>query len=126
VLVAAAALWLWTRRLQHAAEAAEQAGDTVAAMLWDVPQEDRRAVATTHREVLEQLHGQEHDDTSTARERVLEILSRARQSGNSLPGPTELGRLAGCSKQYAHGVRQEWQARPENQPGQLELADAAA
>lgn len=114
VLVAAAALALWTRRLQHAAEADERAGKTMTALLWDevpapVPPDD-----------------EELADTSTARERVLDILTRAARTGDEVPGPTELGRRASCSKQYASSVLSEWRSRPENQPGQTPLFAASA
>lgn len=52
VLVAAAALALWTRRLQHAAEAADKAGNTVAAALWEIPAQDRPAAAAEPRAAL--------------------------------------------------------------------------
>jgi hypothetical protein len=141
VLVAAAALALWTRRLQHAAEAAEVAGDTVAAMLWDVPQEDRAALAEQLRagQLVEQNDDQEDEDEpgrgdqlaaartqGTARDRALRILDRTSAEGGELPGPTELGQLVRCSKQYAGQVITEWKARPENQPGQGALPGVLA
>lgn len=140
VLVAAAALALWTRRLQHAAEAAEVSGDTVAAMVWDIPKEDRAALAEQLQgsQLPEQDDDQEHDEPGrgdqlaaartqgTARDRALRILDRTAAEGGELPGPTELGQLVRCSKQYAGQVITEWKARPENQPGQGALPGVLA
>jgi hypothetical protein len=125
VLVAAAALALWTRRLQHAAEAAERAGDTVSAILWDVPREDRAALA-------EQLHDEGQDDEPdpiaeklaalpTAKDRGLFVLSAVSALGEPVPTAAELAERIGCTRQHAYTVLAEWQARPENQPGQGSL-----
>lgn len=140
VLVAAAALALWTRRLQHAAEAAEVAGATVAAALWEIPAEERPAAAAAYREQLHEDEDQEHEEppaeefadqlaaASTARERVLVILNGYSSMGRELPGPTELGDRARCTKQHAGSVLADWKARPENHAGQsaLDISGALA
>lgn len=135
VLVAAAALALWTRRLQHAAEAAEYAGSTVATMLWDVPEQERPAAAAAYREQLHEDEDQEDDElpaaasvdqlaeAKTAKDRAAAILAGYSSTGRELPGPTELARLVRCSKQYAGSLLNDWQDRPENHPGQTSLIE---
>lgn len=134
VLVAAAALALWTRRLQHAAEAADLAGDTVAATLWEIPAERRPAAAAAY---LEHNDDQDQDDDQdddepdpladelaalpTAKDRGLFVLSALSAMGEPVPSAAALAERIGCTRQHAHSVLNEWQARPENQPGQSRL-----
>lgn len=126
VLVAAAALALWTRRLQHAAEAAE-------AVAHRSPSFAATAMGTGGQEplLLDEEEDQEQEEPApdpladelaelrTARERALLILARANPA--ELPAAPELGERAGCSRQHAYTVLQEWRDRPENQPGQASL-----
>jgi hypothetical protein len=114
VLVAAAALGLFTRRLQHAAEAAEQ-----TLLLVDA---ERHLLDIEHPADQDDTHGhdvdeqdddqeQEHDrtndeeaDQGTLKERVLRLLHDA----DNVPGPTEVARQVGCTKQYASEVIRAW------------------
>ncbi|MFE7413157.1 hypothetical protein [Streptomyces laurentii] len=136
VPVAAAALALWTRRLQHAAEAAEQApaaavepsaaehqddddqGDEVEHQ--DVDQDDDQGDEVEHQ-------GDDQDDAEqgTSKERILRLLRDA----DAVPGPTEVALHVGCTKQYASEVIRAWKKEQEEQEpikGQTALDWAAA
>ncbi|MFB7692244.1 hypothetical protein, partial [Streptomyces sp. NPDC056140] len=121
VPVAAAALYLWTRRLQHSAEAAEQ-----TLLLVDVEHQDVEPVAPPaveddqeHEDEQRKFEEDEHDRTNdedqeegTAKERVLRLLDVVRDVEDA-PGPTELALQAGCSKQYAAEVVKGWKKERE-------------
>lgn len=121
VPVAAAALGLWTRRLQHAAEAAERVPAPAP------EPEPLRYVREEEHDQDEELPAPEqlrplvvagHDGMSK-RDRILAFLDQS----DHVPGPTDMGELVGCSKQYAATVIDEWRARPQNHPGQKTLME---
>ncbi|MFD9053299.1 hypothetical protein [Streptomyces zaomyceticus] len=119
VPVAAAALALFTRRLQHAAEAAEQALLLAPAERPRPPVEQLPVPpverAAEHPPIedddQEQEHDQEQEDDQegTVKDRVLRLL----RESDDVPGPTEVARKIGCTRQYAHEVIRAWR---EDQP----------
>lgn len=115
VPVAAAALALWTRRLQHAAEAEQL--------------QQPGPLLDEHQEELADEWAPDDDDQDddqeqgTVKERILQLLKTT--SPEDVPGPTEVALHVGCTKQYASAVIQEWK-RDQPPAGQqtFELATA--
>jgi hypothetical protein len=123
VPVAATAVWLWTRRLQHAAEAAERAA------LAEIDQAPAEAAGPAPLDPEPHAAPLDLDqvEPTTIKERAFAALAAAERP---LTAP-ELADAVGADRRYAWRLLQEWEAAHDNQvPGQLDglaaIAEGAA